>query len=54
VCDLDATGVPSIIKIIRSAAVLARIFSNLGFDLFGERGTAVVELDTVGFRKRNS
>jgi hypothetical protein len=43
VCDLNTTGAPSIIKIIRSSAVLARIFSNLGFDLCGERGAAVVE-----------
>jgi hypothetical protein len=42
---------PSIFKVIRSAAALARIFSNLGLKLGGERRAAVVELGTGRLRK---
>jgi hypothetical protein len=38
VCDLDATGTPSIFKIIRSAATLAKILSN--FDFTWEEGAS--------------
>ena len=50
-CDLDATGAPSIFKIIRSDADLARIFRIL---IWGEKTAAEVELVTVMLHKLNS
>ena len=53
-CDRDAIGSPSIFKVIRSAAVLARILPNLRLKLGGERRAEVVELATGRMRKLNS